>query len=367
MTKRLVVCCDGTWNTADQAGPSGQPCPTNVAKLALSIAATGADGREQRVYYHPGVGTGRWDHIRGGAFGYGLSANVLDAYQFLVDNYEPDDELFFFGFSRGAFTARSAAGFVRNCGILRRRERERIPAAYALYRDRLEHPRGYASTLFRQSYSYTPGIRFIGVWDTVGELGIPVPTSGPLRPFAKLFNRRWAFHDTALSTTVDGAFQALAIDEKRAVFAPTIWTKQQSAREQVLEQVWFAGVHCDVGGGYPQAGLSDIALAWMFEKARNFGLAINEPPIVAATSAVVDPAQDALVTMSPRDPLSQLHETRTKFYTLWRPYYRPMGEHPAGAESLGTAAMERRDADPTYRPPNLEDYLATKPVQTTPT
>ena len=121
MAKRLVVCCDGTWNTPDQKiGTVARP--TNVTKLALSISSSDAEGTRQCAYYHPGVGTSRWDHIRGGAFGTGLSANVLDAYQFLIDNYEDGDELWFFGFSRGAYTARSVAGLVRNCGILRHAE-----------------------------------------------------------------------------------------------------------------------------------------------------------------------------------------------------------------------------------------------------
>src|SRR6516165_301666 len=105
MPKRLVMCCDGTWNFADQKSP------TNVTKVALAIAATDrTDGREQRVFYHSGVGTKRWERLRGGAFGAGLSRNVIDTYRFIVQNYEPGDELFFFGFSRGAFTARSAVG-----------------------------------------------------------------------------------------------------------------------------------------------------------------------------------------------------------------------------------------------------------------
>jgi uncharacterized protein (DUF2235 family) len=119
MPKRLIVCCDGTWNTADQA-IAGRPSPTNVTKLALSIASEDSAGVRQRVYYHSGVGTSRWERLRGGAFGVGLSRNVFDAYHFLIDNYESGDGLYLFGFSRGAFTARSLAGLVRNCGILRR-------------------------------------------------------------------------------------------------------------------------------------------------------------------------------------------------------------------------------------------------------
>src|SRR5437868_13270999 len=119
MAKRLIVCCDGTWNLADQ------PSKTNVTKVALSVLPRAA-GVEQRVSYHSGVGTHRGEHLRGGAFGMGLSSNVMDAYRFLVDTYEPGDMLYLFGFSRGAFTARSLAGLVRNCGILRRDNAGRI-------------------------------------------------------------------------------------------------------------------------------------------------------------------------------------------------------------------------------------------------
>jgi uncharacterized protein (DUF2235 family) len=170
------------------------------------------NGREQRTFYHRGVGTNRWERIRGGVFGAGLSRDVRDAYRFLVQNYEPGDELFFFGFSRGAFTARSTAGFVRNCGILRRSQASRVDDAYSLYRSRSSttHPRGIEASLFRRSYSHETRIGFIGVWDTVGVLGIPLDG---LR-LVNLLNRRWQFHDTNLSTTVDAACQALAIDEQ---------------------------------------------------------------------------------------------------------------------------------------------------------
>ena len=120
MSKRLVVCCDGTWNTPDQLAP------TNVTKVALAVAPTDSAGHKQLMFYHEGVGTNRWERIWGGAFGFGLSRNVCDTYRFLVQNFEPGDELFFFGFSRGAFTARSTVGLVQNCGILRREHADRL-------------------------------------------------------------------------------------------------------------------------------------------------------------------------------------------------------------------------------------------------
>lgn len=123
-----------------------------------------AAGVEQRVHHHYGVGTRRWERLRGGTFGLGLSRDVIDAYRFLVHAYEPGDELYLFGFSRGTFTARSLAGLVHHSGILRRENTDRIKEAWALYRDRAERPSGAASPLFRRAYAYGPEIHFIGVW-----------------------------------------------------------------------------------------------------------------------------------------------------------------------------------------------------------
>jgi uncharacterized protein (DUF2235 family) len=300
MPKHLIVCCDGTWNTAYQSR-NGNPCPSNVTRLALSIAANGSDGHSQFGYYHPGVGTKRWDHLRGGAFGVGLSANVIGAYHFLIDNYEPGDDLYFFGFSRGAFTVRSVAGLVRNCGILRPENRDRITDAYRLYRNKDDKPSGMPSTLFRSGFSYEPTIEFIGAWDTVGALGVPPVWPGILHPILNRVNKRWSFHDTELSSHVHGAYQALAIDERRRAFKPTLWKKQPGAT-QVVEQVWFAGVHCDVGGGMADSSLSDLALLWMVKKAQHHGLAFKDDafkPRHMGTRANSSPARRQLSPSGP--------------------------------------------------------------------
>ncbi|MET7599025.1 DUF2235 domain-containing protein [Streptomyces sp. NPDC004082] len=358
MAKRLVVCCDGTWNYADQ------PSKTNVAKVALSVRQGSAVGKDQRVYYHSGVGTDRWERLRGGAFGVGLSRNVAEAYRFLVETYEPDDELFLFGFSRGAFTARSLAGLVRNCGILRREHADRAQAAWSLYRDRNEHPSGAASTLFRRSYARETGIDFIGVWDTVGALGIPMPSAAPLQWPVNAFNHRWAFHDTELSSWVKGAFHALAIDETRSAFRPALWHQQPDAARhgQELKQVWFAGVHCDVGGGYTEAGLSDIALLWMVDQARRYGLEFDDEPFRAAGPEETSPQKGVGFRIEP-DGSGQLHESRTHMYRLAKAYHRPLGSavndrnEPDGNEFLAVPAKERYEHDAGYRPPGLRRYL----------
>ncbi|MFH8977014.1 DUF2235 domain-containing protein [Streptomyces sp. NPDC017890] len=356
MAKRLVVCCDGTWNFADQ------PSKTNVAKVALAVRS-GA-GAEQRVYYHSGVGTHRRERLRGGAFGVGLSRNIVDAYRFLVETYEPDDELFLFGFSRGAFTARSLAGLVRNSGIVSREHADRIPEAWALYRDRIEQPNGAAATLFRRSYARETEIRFIGVWDTVGALGIPVPDTPWLQPAANRFNRRWAFHNTELSTWVRAAFHALAADEQRSAFRPTLWHQKagSAAQGQELKQVWFAGVHSDVGGGYKETGLSDIALLWMVDQARRHGLEFDAHPLSTDGPPEMHP-QDSVDFRVRPDASGVLHDSRTGMYRLADPLHRPLEEavgddgRPDGNEFLAMPAKERYDRSTRYRPPELERYL----------
>ncbi|WP_406099824.1 DUF2235 domain-containing protein [Streptomyces sp. NBC_01013] len=358
MAKRLVICCDGTWNFADQSSK------TNVAKVALSVRQGSVGGKDQRVYYHSGVGTQQWERLRGGAFGVGLSRNVMDAYRFLVETYEPGDELFLFGFSRGAFTARSLAGLVRNSGVLRREHADRSQAAWSLYRDRTEHPNGAASTLFRRSYARETRIRFIGVWDTVGALGIPLPDAAPLQSAVNGFNRRWAFHDTELGGLVEGAFHALAIDEKRSAFRPALWHQQPHAARQgqELKQVWFAGVHCDVGGGYTEAGLSDIALLWMADQARRYGLEFDDEALSAAGPEEMRPDRSADFRVEP-DSSGELHESRTRMYRLAKAYHRPLGSavndrnEPDGNEFLAVPAKERYGRDAGYRPPELGLYL----------
>ncbi|MEU0411160.1 DUF2235 domain-containing protein [Streptomyces griseorubiginosus] len=365
MARHLVVCCDGTWNRADQSHK------TNVSKVALAVRRRTAVGTEQRVYYHSGVGAQRPERLRGGAFGLGLSRNVLDAYRFLIHTYEPGDRLYLFGFSRGAFTARSLAGLVRNCGILRREQADRIDEAWALYRSRTKQPTSVAATLFRQAYAHETEIRFVGVWDTVGSLGIPVPAPWFLRPLVNRFNRRWAFHDTDLSTWVNGAFHALAVDEQRSAFPPTLWHQQKGAAEQgqELRQVWFAGVHTDVGGGEAESGLSDLTLLWMVGHARRYGLEFDTRVLSKKPDDLESPTDFAVRP----DPLGARHYSRVKFYKVFRVLDRPIGEGEEprdpkerrapedhvldGCEYLSDSVLARYRHMGDYRPPALDEYL----------
>ncbi|MPY64658.1 DUF2235 domain-containing protein, partial [Streptomyces spongiae] len=298
-------------------------------------------------------------------FGVGLSRNVIDAYRFLVHAYEPGDELYLFGFSRGAFTARSLAGLVRNSGILRREHSGRVKKAWALYRDRIETPSGAASTLFRRAFSYEPEIHFIGVWDTVGALGIPVPGPGWTKPVVDMVNRRWAFHDTELSSHVKGAFHALAIDEQRSAFRPTLWSRQPGTADdaQELRQVWFAGVHSDIGGGYPETSLSDIALLWMVHHARRYGLEFDTRALSPSGPREMSPGRSTEFRVRPL-VMGELHDSRTGLYRVADPLHRPIGRAAKGSDGLDTGqylavpARERHDGDAAYRPPELEKYLA---------
>lgn len=346
MAKRLILCCDGTWNSPDQIR-GGKPCPTNVAKLEQLVPRTGSDNVEQRLYYQPGVGTGRWDHLRGGVFGYGLSRHVLEAYRFIVANFEPDDDLYFFGFSRGAFTARSTVGLVRNAGVLRREHIDRAEQAYQLYRSKAKAdlPGGREAELFRRSYSHETRIKFIGVWDTVGALGIPA--SGV--PLLAAFNKQWAFHDTQLSSWVDSAFHALAIDEKRRAFEATLWNTEPQTEGQRVEQVWLSGCHGNVGGGARDAGLSDHALLWMMDRARQCGLTVTDPAH-AGDSAAGRP------TVVP-DPMGPISDSRKLIFRLSPAYSRPIGVADKPHEHAAKSAVTRRENNHDYAPPGLVEYL----------
>lgn len=378
--RRLVVCCDGTWNKPDQLTGGGGPpdphrapaqdestekvkklvegvrAPTHVTKVALAISDSDADDHRQILHYEKGVGSRPGEHLLGGAFGVGLSRNIQSCYRFLVRNYEPGDELYFFGFSRGAFAARSLAGLVRNSGILRPEYEDRIGDAYDLYRSRGAgaHPRGIEAEIFRKMCSRTPHIKFIGVWDTVGALGIPL-NGALLIPW---INRRWTFHDTELSSYVDAAYQALAIDEHRGQFKPTLWKQDpKDAPHQVLEQVWFAGAHCDVGGGYRQSEVSEIPLLWMVDRARKHGLAFSSDHLQIAEGEC-DEADRLLGKCLSPNALGAIHESRARFYKVIPTYHRPLDDPKGSRQSVASSARRRFDAGAGYSPATLATHIA---------
>jgi uncharacterized protein (DUF2235 family) len=257
--KRIAIFADGTWNSPEKGGA------TNVLHMARAVRPDVA-GTKQVAFYDWGVGTDR-KKLSGGLTGAGIDKNILDCYRFLVHNYDEGDQLFFFGFSRGAYTVRSLAGLIRNCGLLRRQHARRMPEAFRLYRKRTRAsgPNEVVPTNFRRDYAVadiTP-IEFVGAWDTVGALGIPVPFWGTLN------EREFLFHDTEPSKIMHPARHAVAIDENRQDFAPVLWSDKPNVD---IRQVWFAGVHSDIGGGYRESGLSNCASQWMLGEASKFGL-----------------------------------------------------------------------------------------------
>jgi uncharacterized protein (DUF2235 family) len=264
--KRIIVCCDGTWNADDT-----QTTDTNVAVLARSIHGSQETGNiTQIVLYLRGVGTTglKFGDVIAGAVGIGVDENIRSAYQFIAQNYVPGDEIYLFGFSRGAFTARSLAGLISACGLLYRQSLGSLPDAWIYYRS----PKPHAPAAFAEKYKVQchvdPKITFLGVWDTVGSLGIP----GSL--LAASNKKEFAFHDTSPSPLVTRAVQALAIDEHRHDFTPTFWTGDIPSGV-TIQQVWFAGAHSDVGGGYKTRSLANIPLVWMAKQAEITGLALD--------------------------------------------------------------------------------------------
>lgn len=301
--KRIVFCFDGTWNKLQDAHP------TNVVLIMQSVAHRDRNGTQQIVYYDEGVGTGSFDRLRGGIFGYGIAANLIEAYKFLCMNYALGDQIFVFGFSRGAFTARSFVGLVRLCGVVNRvrtRKMENIARRY--FRRK---PGGADADAFRElrmencpelctqgdelawrlarSAAYRPDpephlmkIAYVGVWDTVGSLGIPDGWFG-----ASFANRNLKFHDTRLSDFAASARHAVALDERRKSFNATLWDVdglealnaaagfRSSSASAPFQQKWFPGDHGSVGGGGAVRGLSDGAFEWVLDGARAAGLAVD--------------------------------------------------------------------------------------------
>lgn len=285
--KRIVIFADGTWHAPERART------THVLRMARAVEPE-TQGVKQIVFYDWGLGTDRLK-MTGGITGAGIDKNIMDCYRFLVHNFDPGDRLYFFGVSRGAYTVRSLAGFIRNSGLLRRPHAHKIPEAFRLYRKRTpaSHPDASAAKTFRRDYAVADlvPIEFVGVWDTVGALGIPVPFWGTLG------DRKFLFHDTEPSKIVQHARHAVAIDEDREDFTPVLWSEKASVD---MTQLWFAGVHSDVGGGYAERGLGDSAARWMADEAGRFGLAFES---------------HFLESLKP-DPYDKLHNERKGIYLL---------------------------------------------------
>ncbi len=357
--KRIAIFLDGTWNTVDD--------DTNVWRMKSLCES---DAASQIIYYSAGVGTQFGAKIRGGLYGYGLNDEITDAYKWLIDNFESDDEIFIFGFSRGAYTARSLSGFISKCGLLTPGAPLSVKQLFSRYRRRtartirglLENRIGSpgepqeppAEDAWILRYCAAIDVKFVGVWDTVGALGIPVSAANP-------FNvDRYQFLETHLRLTNTFAFHALAVDEHRALFEPTLWTQtgadhsKEPLHQRTLDEVeqrWFVGAHANVGGGYPNDILAQAPMKWLMEKAALHGLRFK--------SAIT---------------LDQFESTITDSYSAFayglyryvsKPYFRPIGKPPdVGTkfttstinETVDAGVFDRWRADANYRPQNVLEW-----------
>jgi len=361
--KRLVLCCDGTWNRPDKEHV------TNIEKIARTVETDlrRTDGVQQLVLYLSGVGAGSYavDRILGGAFGFGLFANVRSAYRFLALNYDPGDEIFVFGFSRGAYTARSVVGMVGRVGLLSREAlvADKLGEAVERYRAGAGGVTTYADSPeeFKSKYCHAEArVTLLGVFDTVGALGVP----GAL-------GHKSQFHDVNLGTIVDCARQALALDERRLKFEPCLWEAADPARTEDersgrVQQVWFRGVHSDVGGGYAETGLSDTTLHWMTSEATRLGLVFDQRLLdVYVASGGADIEHSSMSTMfralnTVSSTRMALRRSGRRFVHGWRrldprPDKAPP-ERTVGVRVAATALEDYRQGT-AYRRPNLVEYV----------
>jgi uncharacterized protein (DUF2235 family) len=400
--RKLVVCCDGTWNTPRTETNVfrtydflrtglGRPPERPRRDGVRTCAGRARDGSEVVLFYDKGVGTNWYERLSGGAGGIGLSENVRDAYHFLAHAVIPGSEIYVFGFSRGAYTARSLCGFVRAAGLLRQPSEAEVWRAYMAHyvaRQRVAaRPRGWSLDQARERVRRVAGelidrlggpavddlprhepvrIRFIGVYDTVGALGVPLPVAADINePIV-------GFHDTALGDGIEHAVHALAADERRGPYTPTLWTEDPErplAAGQSVLQVWFPGVHSDVGGGYRDKGIGDITLEFMLGQAARRGLVVDPDHPTPATALRVLPPQHESFDRKWTALCDRLHllpaGVRTIGTTVPGPEGSPstvLGEarlHPSLVHRLGQPCVTILDEDRglqregEYRPPNV--------------
>ena len=294
--KRLVVCCDGTWQDLNQKAPG------NVVKIAQAIRPMDHDGIKQVVYYDDGIGCGsgiplanKIEKWGGGIFGWGIDHKIQDAYRFLCLNYEPGDEIYLFGFSRGAYTVRSLSGLIYNSGLLQRNHLRKVYDAYELYRNRSNQaaPNNRQALQFRQNYciQYCPPqgieeidqgripIKALCCWDTVCSLGLPNIVS--FLDIDERTRKRYSFFNHHINRLVEFAFHAAAIDEVREAYNVIPMEPCQSCENrQQIRQVWFPGHHGCLGGGDRDLqGLSDAALVWMMDQVEPLRLSLDKHKI----------------------------------------------------------------------------------------
>ncbi|MCV3272599.1 DUF2235 domain-containing protein [Roseobacter sinensis] len=366
----IAIFCDGTWNSA-ASGPA-----THVLRLSTLCARS----VHQKVIYFEGVGTGsgmvsafgRWlSKWGGGLFGWGLNRNIRAAYLALCQCYRPGDKILIFGFSRGAYTARSLAGMIRKCGILSEPTPGNVRRAFRLYRQRGPHnapdaphiraarqklsPKfatSQADVLARSDDSCLVRIAYLGAWDTVGALGIPESVFGR---WADWWNARYAFHDTRLSHLVESARHAVALDERRRPYVPSLWDNLDASAEgpglnlgfegpeRPYQQTWFVGDHGIVGGSARTRALTERTLTWIWEGAAAQGLQLK--PGMALPQLTPDPAA-ATDEIDDHGWIYRLVPAALR----WR-------SGPTRARDLDDSVRLRLAARPEYRPASLRALM----------
>ncbi len=362
--KRLVVFLDGTTDT--QSGN------TNVWRLKALCASHDADGVEQKVFYSPGVGTTFGEEVRGDVFGYGIDDLVVAGYEWLVEHYEEKDEIFVFGFSRGAFAARSLSGFISRCGLIRLGaplgvkqlyDRYRQGNAVLTIRDLIEpgvdRSKWGVEEKWIFKYCLPVDVKFTGVWDTVGA----VATSDRL---ALVTGGDHSFLDVNLRKSEEFAYHAMAIDEHRPVFDVNLFTQylendaggrpaafKQPRDLEHVEQRWFCGAHGDVGGGSYNDLLAQIPLRWLMGKASSHGLAFRAD-VEIETKAFLAPIED---TFSDFLKGAYKYVANRNYRGIQRPpEVRAKTTVHTLNETIDVSVFERWRDDADYRPRNLVDW-----------
>lgn len=328
MARNIVIFSDGT----GQEGGVGSN--TNIYKIFNQIEARSDN---QIAFYDQGLGTdGKL--ITGNAFGRGFSQNMLDCYRFLFENYKSGDRIFLFGFSRGAATVRSLTGFLHLFGILPKSRADLIEEAFEIYKMRNLKKRDIAAKkLIKAHHTMWTKVRFLGVFDTVAALGFPYKSISSI--IDRFYQHK--FHNFDLSPCVEYARQALAIDDERKTFHPLPWTKYDGETPDKIKQVWFCGAHTDCGGGYPEHGVSDIAMGWMIQQAMEYGLRLY-------------PDRETHFTIK-EDINDDLHDERASFFgKIYRRAVRDWNEEVNGPlvihESVTERKLDRNNENNPYDP-----------------
>lgn len=354
--RNLALFLDGTWNTTRDN--------TNVWRMK-SISQR---DDEQLIYYSKGVGTQLGTKVLGGMLGFGLEGEVVAAYEWLIDNYHEGDRIYLFGFSRGAFTARSLAGLIAKCGLIKKGSPLSTNQLYMRYKTKpnlksIRQLRSYVNDpltiedKWMIEYSAPIPIWFIGVWDTVGALGIPFGN------VPGVSRSTYGFLKTNIWQCQDRAFHALSLDEHRLAFFPTFWTKlynepdawktDDKARPFMqVEQRWFIGAHSDVGGGYADDTLAQIPMQWIMRKAKAHGLRLDDMREIDSCALLG----------RVHDSFSEMAWGYYKLARLNNRYYRVIGSPAIKTkdgyfkrinESIDVSVFRRYQIDSSYRPENL--------------